>query len=52
MSTKTELDPKFELKDDKGFLLQLLFMVVSGFLIGVIFATAILFAVLSLSDKV
>lgn len=52
MNTKTELDEKFEFKNDKAFALELVFMIVSAFILGMVIATGILFAVLSLSEKV
>ena len=52
MSTKIDLDPIFENKDDKQFAIQLILIALSAFIIGVVLAVGILFAVLSLSDKV
>lgn len=42
----------FDYKDDKTFLLKLIAIALSAFIIGVVLAVGILFAVLSLSDKI
>lgn len=52
MKTKTELDETFEYKDDKQFLIRILIVAASAFLLGMAIGTGLLFAVLSLSDKV
>jgi len=51
LSTDLERED-FDYKDDKSFFLKLVIIAVTAFILGISISTAILFAVLSLSDKV
>lgn len=51
MNTKsTELDPEFELKEDRQFMVELLVGVFLCFVTGIVISTALIFVCMSLID--
>lgn len=50
MNTKTELDERFELKDDRNFALHTLLAMAVSFIVGMIIASFLIFFCLSLID--
>lgn len=51
MKTKTELDPKFEFKNDREFAREILIGMLLSFATGSIIGTAIIMGIMSILDK-